>query len=243
MYIPTEIIEIIISYVTCRKSLEKLIKILPNNVSWGTVCRYNFGVYKNISYEDYIKYIDFVSLTYEYHIDHIVKFKNAQYCYLNKLNMVRIPTLILDCNNLTHLNLSCNQIRDLPIKLFKLSNLESLDLSYNRIKSIPREIWSLHNLTHLYLNNNNITEVPNSMYHIMGNLNKLKELNLSHNQIKTIPIEIWGIRSLEYLILNDNHKIKIPNNLVRVCHLRVIKLNNYTVEYMKDLYRSGIFIT
>lgn len=63
---------------------------------------------------------------------------------------------LIEKTNLTHLNLSDNRIKELPINIDKLSKLEWLDLSNNRIKDLPASICNLKNLKVLNLKNNRL---------------------------------------------------------------------------------------
>ncbi|XP_026692033.2 leucine-rich repeat protein 1-like [Ciona intestinalis] len=80
------------------------------------------------------------------------------------------------CKQLKNLNLSHNNIQQLPDCFSELSELWSLNISHNQIKILPRQ---------------------------MGKLKKLAKLNASHNQLKFLPFSITFL-SLENLDLYMN---------------------------------------
>jgi len=105
------------------------------------------------------------------------------------------------CESLTKLQLSGNEITNLPNSLVKLQNLTILYLGYNSLSQIAPHIYYLKNLTLLALNNNKLTTLPSQFC----NLTKLRTLHLHNNQILTLPrIVVDGLPNLLELSLRNN---------------------------------------
>lgn len=115
---------------------------------------------------------------------------------LSSKNLNKLPSYVLELNNLEELNLSNNQLTGaLPAEIRKLKNLKILNLSNNLMTGIPAEVGQLSKLEILNLSNNQFTGLP----YELGNLKNLKTLNLSGNDysqqdldiiLKTLPANI-----------------------------------------------------
>ena len=81
---------------------------------------------------------------------------------------------------LKQIKLSSNSLSIMPRAIFTLAKLDKLDLSMNQIIEIPEEIANLSStLTELNLDFNLLTRLPNGI----GSLTKLKTLSLKGNSI------------------------------------------------------------
>jgi hypothetical protein len=99
--------------------------------------------------------------------------------------------------NVKTLNLSNNNLTEIPIKVFKLINLEILNLSNNNIINIPDKIKKLKNLQEInLLNNNNI-----DLSLLKLNLNKRYEKYIDNN---IINFPNGTINNLNEFITNNN---------------------------------------
>ncbi len=56
--------------------------------------------------------------------------------------------------NLSELDLSCNELTNLPKAITSLNNLSGVYLGWNKLKSLPETITSLNNLSELDLYEN-----------------------------------------------------------------------------------------
>ena len=132
---------------------------------------------------------------------------------------------------LQHLDLSRNQIIDLPDGAFRyLQQLRYLDLSYNRISVLPYGIFDdLVQLNHLDLNNNTISNLTG----ISANLSQLTYLDLSRNQITELPDQSFiYLHRLSYLNLSYNFISCIPYKFCDVLYESLIdvRLNNNNIS-------------
>ncbi|KAH7943530.1 hypothetical protein HPB52_009186 [Rhipicephalus sanguineus] len=99
-------------------------------------------------------------------------------CRHNRLKNSGIPPDIFDLEDLFVVDLSYNDLREIPTNLEHARGLLVLNLAYNRIETIPHQLFvSLVDLIHL---------------------------DLSGNQLETLPPQMRRLVSLQTLVLNDN---------------------------------------
>ena len=124
--------------------------------------------------------------------------------------------------NLTILNLSNNQLTQLPLEIKKLKNLISLDLSYNQLTQLPPEIGELKKLGTLHLQNNQLTQLPSEI----KELTKLIALYLSYNQLTQLPPEIGELKNLTTLHVSNNQLTQLPPEIGELKKLGTLHLQN-----------------
>ncbi|KAG6810688.1 hypothetical protein H0H92_010744 [Tricholoma furcatifolium] len=120
---------------------------------------------------------------------------------------------IMQLRELRVLNLSFNQLQDLPRRFFgRLGSLEEVYLSGNKIASIPTEdLHRLEKLRTLYLNGNRMYTLPQELQR----LRNLTSLDVGSNQLKynTNNWEFdwnWNFnKNLKYLNLSGNNHLQI----------------------------------
>ena len=90
--------------------------------------------------------------------------------------------LFRDTKNLFDIDLSMNQIQDLPSSIFhNIHNLKSVQLKKNQIKAIDDAHFSkASKLAFLDMSNNKLTNLSKKAF---ANLNNIEKLDLSNNQI------------------------------------------------------------
>ena len=93
------------------------------------------------------------------------------------------------------LYLSHNKLKTFPKRLLS-SNLKELDLSFNEIEEIPEEIKECTSLEILDLSNNKISTLPDSI----GDITSLRILKLEKNNLRTIPNSIEKLQNLQISI-------------------------------------------
>lgn len=104
---------------------------------------------------------------------------------------------ILKLASVTSLNLSCNQLTDIPYTIHLLSSLKSLNLASNRLTSFSDFDALPSNLTSLNLSDNQISSLPNQI----EEMGSLKTLDLRENLL-AVPPEILDKVNDPQVIIN-----------------------------------------
>ncbi|KAJ3224817.1 hypothetical protein HK099_007861 [Clydaea vesicula] len=125
--------------------------------------------------------------------------------------------------NVMQLNISSNNIKELPSDISELINLEFFDISFNAIKALPSSIKKIRSLRSLNVSHNNIESVNTYNYFedsdFFLNLSKLEDLNISFNNLCEIPSSVG-------LCLNALNSFQLTGN----------KFENYSniIQYAKN---------
>ncbi len=110
------------------------------------------------------------------------------------------PTTTLPLNK--QLDLSNQELTDVPEYVFNQKNIETINLSNNKLTgALGAEIKNLTNLKQLNLSNNNFSGVPAEV----GQLQNLEVLDLSNNQLTGLPYEIGNLQNLKTLNVSGNN--------------------------------------
>ncbi len=147
-------------------------------------------------------------------------------------NLTEIPKEVLEFPKLEVLNLSKNKITDIPEWLNKLSSLENLNLDHNSIKKIE---YLPHNLLQLSVNNNNLTEIDTNL-----KLEQLFSISLKNNQLTQFPIELLEkSKNLYSLDLNNNHIKRLSQKIGKFHNLSFLSIvNNQLTELPEEIAES-----
>lgn len=102
------------------------------------------------------------------------------------------------------------------------TEITHLDLTDNNIKGVPAEIVHLRSLQHLSLCRNGLqcssetdmTVLPEGMKHLLS----LKYLNISECNLSFVPATIWEITSLTHLDISRNNVIIFLSLRSFSCH-------------------------
>ncbi|XP_071795301.1 leucine-rich repeat serine/threonine-protein kinase 1-like [Asterias amurensis] len=158
---------------------------------------------------------------------------------ITSLNHKRFPStlvkpekgeIVWECSNLTSLNVSGNDILQIPESITAAKSLKNLCINNNRLAKLPsawdcplvklnasansiKEVPDMHghwsrSLVVLNLSSNNLTEIPWTICQLTA----LHDLNLSSNLITQLPAPTdWSIYSLKELCLADNRLLHVEN--------------------------------
>jgi Leucine-rich repeat (LRR) protein len=99
-----------------------------------------------------------------------------------KGNYTEIPEEIAQLSHLTQLRLA-GKLQRLPDNMFMLKNLEVLDLSDNQLTEVPSKLNCLTNLTTLSIDRNKIKRLSNDLFQ----MNHLEELSFQGNPLDSLP--------------------------------------------------------
>lgn len=129
-----------------------------------------------------------------------------------------LPSTLGEISSLQTLNLNCNKLTVLP-ELKRLTNLARLDVSHNQLGDLPQSLYELEHLAEVHASNNNITTLSSNV----SKLASLKVLTLNVNSIESIPTELSLCHKLKKLDLQDNAiKDSRLAKLIKECHTKAI---------------------
>jgi hypothetical protein len=151
--------------------------------------------------------------------------RNQSKIDLSNQNLKEIPKEIFELKNLKKLILRNNKIKIIPAEIEKLKRLETLDLSGNNISTFYAKICTLQNLQILNLNNNQLKNIPFQI----TNLKKLKSFHLANNKLDAVSNHIFSLQSLRELDISNN-KIEIINGFENLKNLKKLWLNNLKIH-------------
>ncbi len=170
--------------------------------------------------------------------------------YINKCNLIELPSVINDFSEIEYLDLSQNSIKsfDMSIKpifinlsqnqLTKfpesicIDTLKDLDLSHNKIENLPDKISEMINLESLNLSWNMIQELPRSI----GNLRKLQAIELSINNIGGLPDEFCLLENLNEFNMNGYQLDSLPDNFGNLKSLNKLDLNKNEIAKLPESF-------
>jgi hypothetical protein len=142
----------------------------------------------------------------------------------------KVRQQILSSLDATKLNLSNNQLTDLPAEIGQLHSLRSLDLSCNQLTNLPAEIGQLHSLTKLFVSYNQLTSLPAEI----GQLHSLTSLSLGKNQLTNLPAEILELHSLTSLSVHANKLTNLPAEIGQLHSLTSLSLSENQLTNLPD---------
>ncbi|XP_061577410.1 leucine-rich repeat-containing protein 10 [Cololabis saira] len=140
----------------------------------------------------------------------------------------RLPVTACVFDELVKLYLSDNNLSSLPPDLQGLRKLQLLALDFNRFEELPAAVCRLPELCILYLGNNRLHRLPRE-------LSELKELNtlwLETNCFTNFPKVVCKLTNLKTLHFGYNQICSLPKDLSHLEELRSIWLaGNLLTEY------------
>ena len=113
--------------------------------------------------------------------------------------------------------------------LYYAETLEILDLSNNQLTELPESIASLTSLKILFASNNLFTTFPTVLYRCCS----LKMIGFKANKIKEVPEQALPINT-RWLILTDNLIEKIPDDIGRLQRLQKCMLAGNHLKTLPD---------
>lgn len=163
-------------------------------------------------------------------------------CNINKSYLNVFPDWIWKYHKIVVLNVSYNNIKNIPKEVNKLINLEIIHLQYNKIETLPIEIFDLCKLTYINLNNNKLSKIPSEI----SKLKLLKTLIISRNPInelcnefadlsnlKTLHFSETSIKKLIPLIkLNKLNDLALPSSEIIIDNNDILQMIDHCKLYM-----------
>ncbi len=114
---------------------------------------------------------------------------------------------------ISQLDISSNQLTELPIAIFQLPYLTQLEAGRNKLKSLPFLAdepndggWSCHKLQSVDFNSNELATLPFPLFI----LRELKEIYANENKLTELPVAMWNAPKLQKLSVNRNLLERLP---------------------------------
>ncbi|HEX8179047.1 MAG TPA: COR domain-containing protein [Pyrinomonadaceae bacterium] len=120
--------------------------------------------------------------------------------------LTELPKSIGQLTQLQNLDLNGNQLATLPESIGQLTQLHTLDLDGNQLATLPEFIGQLTQLQQLGLSGNQLTTLPE----FIGQLTQLHTLYLDRNRLARLPASLSNLKSLSRLYLHENDALNLP---------------------------------
>lgn len=152
---------------------------------------------------------------------------------LSNQDLYDLPLEVLNCHNLRYLNLSNNYLDNIPVDIYKLFKLRIIDLRDNNLSNLPDEFFELSKLENLNLEKNFFTELPDQIRFLY----KLKFFNASLNKLNIFPSSLLTLKYLKEIHLHENNIKRLPNSMDKLNHLEKLNLNGNKID--SSMYNIG----
>lgn len=139
---------------------------------------------------------------------------------LTHYGLTELPPQIRHLVEIHALDLSNNDLREIPDAVADMVGLCRLEAGHNRIDKITPRLPRLNTLWTLYLNNNGLKTCPPEVLQC----EELQCLNLSNNQIRELPHDIERLERLDRLWLHGNPLQSLPDSFANLQKLRFLHL-------------------
>jgi Leucine-rich repeat (LRR) protein len=176
-------------------------------------------------------------------LDRKVTYHHVEECLKNPLDVYKLdlseeeltelPKEVTLFKNLQHISLFGNKIKTLPADFVNLKNITKFDFSENPGFStqVYNVLSKLPNLEELDLDINELSE----LHHEIGLMTNLKVLDLSDNQLTELPAEFTKLQKLEKLELNENKKLDLGYVFKTLSHLSSLKVLDLSLNKISAL--------
>ncbi|KZM46121.1 protein kinase [Marinomonas sp. SBI22] len=145
-------------------------------------------------------------------------------------NLSQFPAEIFDlADSLEVLDLSNNQLSELPQDLNRLKKLKILFCSNNEFTCLPPMLSLCQNLEMIGFKSNKITQVPASSLPL-----QTRWLILTDNKIAELPEKLGQLNNLEKLALSGNQLTYIPQSISNCHKLGLIRLSANALTSFPD---------
>ncbi len=143
--------------------------------------------------------------------------------------MFSLETLAQTTAPLSRINLSAG-LTEFPAELYRFSDsLEILDLSGNQLSDLPADLHRFQKLKRLFLTSNNFSHIPA----VLSLCPALVMVSFKGNQLTEFA-EASLPEQLEWLILTDNQLTQLPNDFGRYKKLRKVAMAGNQLSSLPD---------
>jgi antitoxin component of MazEF toxin-antitoxin module len=130
---------------------------------------------------------------------------------LKEVNLQQGGSIQVSLDNLRKLNLSCQRLSALDVSVIKhFQNLQDLNLTQNNLTELPDGISSLRKLRVLTLQNNKLRTLPTHL----ENLCSLTTLDIQNNPINNLPVTLASLKHLKEICIGGTALIELPSDFL-----------------------------
>ncbi len=115
---------------------------------------------------------------------------------------------------------------EFPKACLEMETLTSVDISSNDLTEIPYEIENMRGLERLHCGNNSIVQVSSSI----AKLPRLSFLDLRSNRLHQLPQAIKDCPALASLLLDRNSFTSVPSSMLMPPALKLLSLAGHVHE-------------
>ena len=119
-----------------------------------------------------------------------------------------------------------------PKEIARFKNLQYLDISKNNIEEIPSEAVNLDKMQYFYCSRCKLKSLPN----FINKWNHLKYINVNQNEIENIPESFCELEELQVADLWDNNLSGFPECMAKLKSLRLMDLRGILINQEKQNY-------
>lgn len=135
--------------------------------------------------------------------------------------LTEVPRALLrHRDSIQFLDLSNNQLKELPEWISELSNLEILFSSFNHLITLPQSLSKLSGLSMIGARGNGLEYLSEE-----GIPPSLRWLTLTDNHLTSLPESISVARTMQKLLLAGNQLTSLPNSLASCSHLELLRVS------------------
>ncbi|MBN3308869.1 LRRC1 protein, partial [Amia calva] len=149
---------------------------------------------------------------------------------VSRNDIMEIPESISYCKALQVADFSGNPLTRLPESFPELRNLTCLSINDISLQALPDNIGNLSNLMSLELRENLLTYLPESLCQ----LSRLEELDLGNNELYSLPETIGCLLSLKDLWLDGNQLSELPAEIGSMKNLLCLDVSENKLERLPE---------
>jgi len=135
-------------------------------------------------------------------------------------------TKLLNFVCVVKMDLSHQQLTDLPVQLSECKSLQCLNASHNNLDKVTCNLAEFSNLIRLDLSHNSLGLLPSSL----SKVSMLSYLKVSHNEIVSLPDTMASTSKLSQLFLDNNMLTSLPHWVSKLSHCSTICLSNNPLD-------------
>ena len=183
---------------------------------------------------DTVKYVFFNQLELKTIPDELYRFRNLEELDLSKNDLTQLPLrLTADLPNLKRLSLLENEVGDEGVFFAKNTHLEALNIQHNKLTRVPRSLSKNRNLASLWLGHNALNALA---IRPLKKLKRLYDLNLYETGLTSLPKKMGKLKHLTILDLYHNELTILPKQMGKMKALEQLAVaNNRLTELPKEL--------